>query len=122
MSTTIIAVDHGYGNIKTVHEIFPSGIMPCADEPAFARDKLNWAGRWYIIGEGHKEFTDDKAQDEDYDQKEELILKVNLSNSIRLNGFIPTVLFTCWWSVLYFFSKSDRLLYAERMMIIPAGP
>ena len=66
MSTTIIAVDHGYGNIKTVHEIFPSGIIPCTDEPAFSQDKLYWAGRWYIIGEGHKEFTDDKAQDEDY--------------------------------------------------------
>ena len=40
MSTTIIAVDHGYGNIKTVHEIFPSGITACKDEPTFSQDTV----------------------------------------------------------------------------------
>lgn len=62
----IIAVDHGYGNIKTVNETFPSSIQACDHEPVYARDKMFWAGRWYAIGEGHKEFLDDKARDDDY--------------------------------------------------------
>ena len=82
MSTTIIAVDHGYGNIKTVHEIFPSGVTACKDEPTLSQDKLNWAGRWYIIGEGHKEFTDDKAQDEDY----LLLTMVAMAMELKLQG------------------------------------
>ena len=82
LSTTIIAVDHGYGNIKTVHEIFPSGIIPCADEPTFAQDKLYWAGHWYVIGEGHKEFTDDKAGDEDY----LLLTMVAIAKELKLLG------------------------------------
>ena len=65
-NSIIIAVDHGYGNIKTVNTVFPSNIIPCDAEPAFAQDKLYWAGRWYAISDGHKEFIDNKTQDDDY--------------------------------------------------------
>lgn len=62
----LIAVDHGYGNIKTENTIFPASITSYPDEPAMAQDKLRWAGRWYAIGEAHKEFIADKTADEDY--------------------------------------------------------
>ena len=65
-NSIIIAVDHGYGNIKTVNTIFPSNIIACDGEPAFALDKLYWAGRWYAVGDGHKEFIDNKTLDDDY--------------------------------------------------------
>ena len=66
MNSIIIAVDHGYGNIKTVNTIFPSNIIAFDSEPAFALDKLYWAGRWYAVGDGHKEFLDNKTMDDDY--------------------------------------------------------
>jgi len=62
----LIPIDHGYGNVKTPNFIFPTGIIACDAEPAMATDKLCWAGRWYAIGDSHKEFLADKTADEDY--------------------------------------------------------
>ena len=62
----LVAIDHGYGNVKTPNFIFPTGITAYGDEPAMATDTLRWAGRWYAIGDSHKEFIADKTADEDY--------------------------------------------------------
>jgi len=64
--TKIIAVDHGYGNIKTANCCFKNGILGYDTEPLFTADMLVYEGRYYLIGEGHKEFLQNKAQDEDY--------------------------------------------------------
>ena len=62
----LIAIDHGYGNVKTPHFIFPTGVTAYSEEPAMSSETLNWAGRWYAIGDSHKEFIADKTTDEDY--------------------------------------------------------
>ncbi len=50
----LVAIDHGYGNVKTPNFIFPTGITAYGDEPAMATDTLRWAGRWYAIGDTHR--------------------------------------------------------------------
>ena len=62
----LIPIDHGYGNVKTPNFIFPTGITEYRDKPVLAMDTLCWAGRWYAVGETHKEFIPDKTADEDY--------------------------------------------------------
>ena len=62
----LISIDHGYGNVKTCNFIFPTGVTAYTDEPAMSTDTLCWAGRWYAIGDTHKEFIADKTADEDY--------------------------------------------------------
>ena len=62
----IIGVDHGYGNIKTANHCFPAGVAVHDTEPLFTKDLLVFEGRYYLIGEGHKEFLPEKMQDEDY--------------------------------------------------------
>ena len=62
----IIAVDHGYGNIKTANTVTPTGITAYETEPIFTGNILDYNGTYYRIGEGHKEFIPDKAMDEDY--------------------------------------------------------
>lgn len=62
----IIGVDHGYGNIKTANHIFRTGIAGYDYEPLFTGDMLVYGGRYYVIGEGHKEFVPQKQSDEDY--------------------------------------------------------
>ena len=62
----LIALDQGYGNVKTPNFIFPTGITAYDAEPAMATERLNWAGRWYAIDDSHKEFIADKTADEDY--------------------------------------------------------
>ena len=62
----IISIDHGYGNIKTVNTVTPTGIIKFDSEPVFKGSLLEYEGSWYKIGEGHKEFIPDKVIDDDY--------------------------------------------------------
>ncbi|MCR4622572.1 MAG: ParM/StbA family protein [Clostridiales bacterium] len=62
----VIGVDHGYGNIKTAGTVTPTGITAYDSEPVFSGNILEYNGRYYRIGEGHKEFIADKAEDEDF--------------------------------------------------------
>ena len=62
----IIGVDHGYGNMKTANHIFKTGILAYDTEPLFTADMLVYEGKYYLIGEGHKEFISEKIKDEDY--------------------------------------------------------
>ena len=65
-NTKIIGIDHGYGNMKTANCCFPTGITAYDHEQLFTADMLVYGGRYYLIGEGHKEFAPDKIKDEDY--------------------------------------------------------
>ena len=61
----IIGVDAGYGNFKTARRVFPTAVSVSDKAPVFARDFIEWNGRYYIIGEGHKGFVADKVIDDD---------------------------------------------------------
>ena len=62
----IIGIDHGYGNIKTAHCCFKTGVTAYDKEPTFKSNMLIYEGRYYIVGENHKEFISDKMTDGDY--------------------------------------------------------
>lgn len=64
-NTKIIAVDHGYGNIKTANTVTPTALTAYDSEPVFSGNILEYNGTYYRIGEGRKEFIPDKAADED---------------------------------------------------------
>ena len=64
-NTKIIGIDHGYGNMKTANHYFPSGILSFDAEPLFTGDMLTYNGKYYLIGEGYKEFIAEKVNDED---------------------------------------------------------
>ena len=62
----IIGIDHGYGNIKTRNCCFPTGVLVCDKEPTFKQNLLIYENRYYLAGEGHKEFTAEKMVDNDF--------------------------------------------------------
>ena len=62
----IIGIDHGYGNIKTAHTCFRTGVTAYDSEPVFKSDLLAYDGRYYLIGDEHKEFCALKMNDPDY--------------------------------------------------------
>lgn len=64
--TIVIGIDHGYGNIKTAHTCFKSGVSAYDKEPTFKNNMLIYNDKYYIIGEEHKEFISDKMLDDDY--------------------------------------------------------
>ena len=62
----VIGIDHGYGNMKTANCCFKTGLLAYDTEPLFTGDMLVYDGKYYLIGEGRKEFLPDKIRDEDY--------------------------------------------------------
>lgn len=62
----VIGVDAGYGNIKTAGTVTLTGITAYDTEPVFSGNILEYKGKYYRIGEGHKGFIADKAEDEDF--------------------------------------------------------
>ena len=62
----VIGIDHGYGNIKTASSCFRTSVKAYDTEPTFTSNMLIYKGRYYIIGEGHKEFIPEKQNDDDY--------------------------------------------------------
>ncbi len=65
-NVAIVGIDNGYGNIKAANCCFPAGIKEYDVEPVFKDNLLVWNGKYYLVGEGHKEFIADKTADEDY--------------------------------------------------------
>ena len=62
----IIGTDHGYGNIKTANHTFKAGVAAFDSEPVFQTNMLTYGGKYYLVGEGHKEFSADKITDGEY--------------------------------------------------------
>ena len=62
----IIGIDSGYGNIKTANCCFPASASAYDKEPVFKENLLVYESKFYLIGEGHKEFLADKTRDLDY--------------------------------------------------------
>ena len=62
----IIAIDHGYGNIKTSNFCFPANVTPINYGLSFTDNILVYEGTSYAVGLGHKEFHADKIMDQDY--------------------------------------------------------
>ena len=52
----IIGIDSGYGNIKTANCCFPASVSVYDKEPVFKENLLVYESKFYLIGEGHKEF------------------------------------------------------------------
>ena len=63
---TVIGLDHGYGNIKTANTVLPTAITAYTTKPIFEGDVLEYGGKYYRVGEGHKAFIADKAGDDDF--------------------------------------------------------
>lgn len=65
-NVAVIGVDHGYGNIKTASCAFPTGVIAHDKKPYFTENLLLYEGRYYTIGQGHKEYRNLKVSDNDY--------------------------------------------------------
>ena len=64
---TVIGIDHGYGKMKTAHCCFPSHVIAHGSEDSgYTEGVLFYDGQYYTIGMGHKEFTANKIEDDDF--------------------------------------------------------
>ena len=45
----VIGIDHGFGNVKTSHTCFKTGVTAHDKEPTFKSDLLIYEGRYYTV-------------------------------------------------------------------------
>lgn len=62
----VIGIDHGWSQMKTVHEVFSSGVEEILSEPAFFDDVLEYDGKYYKIGTKRDTVMENKISNEDY--------------------------------------------------------
>ena len=80
----IIGVDHGYGNIKTEHCVFPSGIQKTS--AALASDHvLDCDGQKYIVGESHLTYQGDKTGDDAF----YILTLAAIAEELKHRGYAP---------------------------------
>ncbi len=61
----VIGVDHGWMNMKTVSEIFTSGVKETT-EPAICENTLEYRGKFYKVGGDRLEVNENKVADDNY--------------------------------------------------------
>lgn len=61
-----IGLDHGYGNIKTAHRVFTTGVEMYEEEPIVSENYIKYHGKYYVIGESHLVYQGNKTESEDF--------------------------------------------------------
>ena len=56
-----IGLDHGYGNIKTAHRVFQTGIECYDEEPIVSTNYVKYRDKYYVIGESHLVYQGNKT-------------------------------------------------------------
>ena len=64
--TIVIVIDHGWSQMKTVSEIFSSGIKEITTQPALYENVLEFDNKYYKVGGRRVGVNEDKIQDENY--------------------------------------------------------
>lgn len=62
----IIAIDHGWSNIKTVNTVFSTAVNQIANEPGIFDNILQYEGKFYSVGGKRLEVKDNKVTDESF--------------------------------------------------------
>ncbi len=59
----VIGIDHGWSLMKTVSQVFVTGIKEITTTPALFEDTLEYGGRYYKVGTTRQEVRDTKVED-----------------------------------------------------------
>ena len=62
----IIGLDHGYGNIKTAHRVFATGVECLEEEPIVSMNYIKYKDKYYVIGENHLIYQGNKTDSQDF--------------------------------------------------------
>lgn len=65
-SKIIIGLDHGYGNIKTAHRVFKTGVECFEEEPIVSMNYVKYKDKYYVIGENHLIYQGNKTDSQDF--------------------------------------------------------
>ena len=62
----IIGIDHGWSMMKTVTQVFVTGVKEITTTPALFGDVLEYEGKFYKVGTVRQEVKDTKVEDDSF--------------------------------------------------------
>ncbi len=62
----MIGMDHGYGNMKTAHRVFRTGVECFEEEPIVNMNFVKYKDKYYVIGENHLIYQGNKTDSQDF--------------------------------------------------------
>ena len=62
----VIGIDHGWSNMKTVSQVFTTGVKEITTEPAFFDNIVEWGGTYYKVGGKRLEVRDTKVENNNF--------------------------------------------------------
>lgn len=114
----IIGIDHGNSHIKTVSEVFPTGIKSLSTEPPFFEDVLEVKDAYYKIGGERLGVKNAKTEDEDFKNltyvavaKELKNRKLQEANVLLAVGLPPTRYGKEKQSYIDYFKEPEDIIY-----------
>lgn len=78
----IIGVDHGYGNMKTAHRVFKTGVECMEEEPIVSKNFVRYKDKFYVIGESHLVYQGNKTESDDF----HILTLAALAEELRFRG------------------------------------
>jgi len=85
----VIGIDHGWSMMKSVSEVFITGIKEITSIPALYRDTLEYKGKYYKAGTNRQEVKDTKTEDDNF----KLLTYVAVAKELKRRGFTEARVF-----------------------------
>ena len=100
----VIGIDHGWSMMKTISQVFVTGVKEITTTPALFGDVLEYEGKFYKVGTVRQEVKDTKVEDDSFylltlaavakelKRRGLAEAKVFLAVGLPLQGIIPFIL------------------------------
>ena len=62
----VIGIDHGWSMMKTIFQVFVTGVKEITTSPALFGDVLEYEGKFYKVGTVRQEVKDTKVEDDSF--------------------------------------------------------
>ncbi len=85
----VIGIDHGWSLMKSVSEVFVTGIKEITSVPALYRDTLEYKGKYYKAGTSRQEVKDTKTEDDSF----KLLTYVAVAKELKRRGLTEARIF-----------------------------
>lgn len=85
----VIGIDHGWSMMKSVSEVFVTGIKEITSIPALYRDTLEYKGKYYKAGTNRQEVKDTKTENDSF----KLLTYVAVAKELKRRGLTESRVF-----------------------------
>ena len=100
----VIGIDHGWSMMKTIFQVFVTGVKEITTSPALFGDVLEYEGKFYKVGTVRQEVKDTKVEDEQMNNRPKKEhkkippnLKTNSEGNLGYNKIThPNIVFFIW--------------------------